>query len=362
MRVRLTCLLASACLLCGPGPARAILIETGPNQRVAGYLVSGEKDAKRITVRVQTPDGKSKEQDFDITKVKIIHKVDQERLGKLTKDNPRGYFDYAQQLAKIADDPEATDLALRLYLIAAYLEPAKRGPDCLQHMSALAARPADADRFRAMAFLLDAKSNQALLQADAGRTAPKAARNELQYFCKALRHYRNGEIKDAIKAARQPGVDRYFTIAPGLMDRERFVKVCNDANCTQCGKSGVQPCAACNGTGRMTPAGPQIQPGVIQVCTKCNGKGVQKCPSCNGSLLNKGYSDDYLEDVLRAEVWALDQLLPSQPDTSKSVRGGSWYSALNRGDRAPAPSLSLETITEYDPRECIFRNGKWVAP
>ena len=32
------------------------------------------------------------------------------------------------------------------------------------------------------------------------------------------------------------------------------------------------------------------------------------------------------------------------------------------GGLAPLPSLDLETLTEFDPRKCVFRDGKWTEP
>src|SRR5947208_1573971 len=101
-------------LLLGPASGWSIdLIETGPSKRqVRGFLVS--EDAKQISVRIKLPSGKDRVEKFELAKIKIIHKVDRERLEKLSKDNPKAYKDYAEQLAQKKTDPEAAELAMRL--------------------------------------------------------------------------------------------------------------------------------------------------------------------------------------------------------------------------------------------------------
>src|SRR2546425_1111838 len=108
-----------------PTAARAILIETAPGVRVGGYFV--RDDGKKLSVRLRTADGKEKVNDYDRTRIKIIHQVDRNRLEKLATDNPKAYRDFAQELTKQTADPEAKDMAMRLFLIAAYLDPQQLG-------------------------------------------------------------------------------------------------------------------------------------------------------------------------------------------------------------------------------------------
>ncbi len=355
MRFRLTFLTLSACLFLCHASASAILIETGPQQRMGGYLVG--EDAKQITVQFKAPDGKEKVQTFDRAKIKIIHKVDPLRLEKLSRDNPKGYQDYAKELAREKADPEAVELALRLYLIAAYLDTPQLARSCLLSMSELAPGPAEGRRYRALAFLLDSSGDPTLLQGEKVKAAPlaameaKAAPTPLARFQKALERYRTGEIKKAKDDANEKGVADYFKKA-GL-DQRRFFQACDDAVCAKCKKTGLLSCTACNGKGR-TPD----QFGGTQPCATCNGKGKQKCPTCDGTGLTP-FPEDYLRTILKAEVWALEQIVTVEPIAKKAPL--SWDNALNRQQTA-VPLLTLETITPHDPRQCLFRNGKWVTP
>jgi hypothetical protein len=337
-------------------PAGAILIETAPNQRVGGFFE--REDANRIYVRIKLPDGKDKVQAFEKTKIKILHRVDRDRLEKLTKDRPKAYRDYAEELATKKTDPEAVEVALRLFLIAAYLDPPNLGRNCLMSMSSLAATPAEQRKYRAMAYLLDPKSDQSLLKLEPVQVGPptspegKAAAKALSEFQKALKNYRSGQIKAAREYSNEKGVSEYFRRA-GLGDHKTFLQACTDLNCTKC-KTGAITCATCSGKG-TTIEGFEMRP-----CAACSGKGKQKCSTCDGTSLT-AVPEDYLKAVLRAEIWALDQMLPADVAPPKKTADGSWSRALHN-QQSPIPQLALEMITEFDPRQCAYRNGKWTLP
>jgi hypothetical protein len=354
MRSRLILLASFVMFVLVPAQAWPIVIETGPKQRVGGFLV--EEDAKQVTVKIVAADGTSKNEKFERAKIKIIHKVDVERLQKLSKDRPKLYRDYAEELAEVKDDPEARELALRLFLIAAHLDSAKLGRSCLVSMSNIATRSADARKFRAMAYLLDPKADVDLLKIEPPKTAPvatpaaKAATKALIDFEKALKYYRNGQVKQAKDYANEKGVADYFTKS-GLGDHRSFLQACSDVNCTKC-KAGSMTCASCMGKGMITDKfGFGMQP-----CTTCSGKGKQKCTSCGGSGMNE-VSEDYLKAILRAEVWALEQIL----NTDTGVKKGGW-DVPRQSDQAAVSMLTLETITSFDPRKCVYRNKEWVLP
>jgi hypothetical protein len=38
-----------------------------------------------------------------------------------------------------------------------------------------------------------------------------------------------------------------------------------------------------------------------------------------------------------------------------------WSLSAAGAENRPARTLTLETLTEFDPRLCLFRDGKWVA-
>jgi hypothetical protein len=335
-----------------PASAWAILIESGGVQ-IGGYFVSD--DGKTLKMRV-ADGGSEKQMSFERAKIKIIHQFDRSRLETLDKNAPKGYADLAESLAVHKADPEARNVAMRLFLIAAYLDKGPLGAKCLLRMSALTGSPAEARRCKAMAFLLDPSADASMLRVEAVKPQPlnKAQIGALQDLLKALQFYRTGELRLAKEVAERKGMDAMFNAAPGLASPAAFQQRCNDAFCTECKKTkGQAKCTLCKGTGRtVNDFGQQ------QLCTKCKGKGITACEACDGQGANQAVIDENLPVILKAELWALDRLSGG----GNAKRGdGSWTSVIQsrQGQTSPAGSLSLETITEFDPRNCVYRGGVW---
>lgn len=290
-------------------PAWAILIveQTPGAVPVGGYLVSN--DGKTLRMKMLLPDGKEKIKDYELSKIDIIHQIDANRLKKLDKNDPKAYYDYAEELAnkKLDADPEAKDTARRLFLIAAYLDRRQFGQGALLGMSSLAGTEAEARRCRAMAFLLDPKDD-----ADALKPAPmpKAPTGALQDFEKALQSYRTGQIANAKKLANAKDMDMDFSKAAGGIDKATFLQWCTDAD----GLTGNPP-------------------------------------------------EDRMRRILMAELWVIDQL--PHGDTGDKTNAGEtkWSSILQARQIKPVSLLSLETIADdIDPRKCLYLDGKWVVP
>ena len=351
-------------VLGAPGPARSILIELGPKNRVGGFLI--DQDATTLFIRVRMPDGKEVERQYEKAKVKIIHQVNRERLAKLSNENPKAYLDYAQELAGQTADPEAVETAKRLFLIAAHLDAPQFGRTSLLAMSSLAATPAEARKYRALAFLLDASADAGLLKNEVAKTAPapgpetKQQANALRDFQMALRYYRTGQVQSAKDYAKHDGVEKYFSLAPGMMDQKSFAQACTDALCTSCRGKATVKCSACNGTKRVM--GPF---GQLEFCETCKSQGKSlgfvKCSECDGTGVNQNYSEEQLRITLRGELWALDQLAGAAKSKQRSGET-SWSSILQARELAPVPVLRLESISDFDPRQCLYRKGVWLAP
>ncbi|MBM4069232.1 MAG: hypothetical protein FJ271_09845 [Planctomycetes bacterium] len=342
-----------------PPAARAILIEAGGMQ-VGGYVISN--NGMTLKIRVIGPDGE-KNLEFERAKIKIIHQLDRTKLEKLSKDQPQGYADLAEAFAAHKQDPEARDVAMRLFLIAAYLDQKQFAARSLMRMSLLAASPEEARRCKAMAFLLDPTMDATALRVAAVKPPAKAQSGPLQDFLKTLQHFRAGQV-DRLKQAKEMSerLNKLFAAAPGIGSQASFQRLCNDAFCSTCGRRGVIKCSLCKGTGvSVSDFGQQ------QLCTKCKGKRlpgfkftVTTCDVCDGQGVNQAIIDENLRNVLRAELWALDQLAGG---ANAGKRGeASWSSVIDTRQVSPAGTLSLETITEFDPRKCVYRGGVWVAP
>jgi hypothetical protein len=346
-----------ACFVVGASSAKAILIETG-GVRVGGYLVS--EDDKKLTIRTLTPEGEEAVKEYPRDKIKVLHQLDAKRLTELSSDKPKAYRDYADELARQDADPEARYMARRLYLIAASLDKKNLGVSCLVRLSALAGSPAEARRCRALAYLFASKAEGKVLLVE-GKAAkpPRPSADALRDFTKALQAYRAGKVKLADDIAGRKGMDAIFQLAPVNLDVKSFRRMCTDANCATCKATGRVQCTACLGKGVV-----RNMFGVFERCTTCNGKKVITCAVCDGRGVTPDLSNDTLRTLLGAELWATEQLLGGAvvADKKKSADNKSWSAVLQRRRLNPVLPLSLETITEFDPRKCHYRDGSWVVP
>lgn len=335
------------------------IVETGFKTPIRGFVV--REDAKKVSIRVSTPDGKdAPPRDFERSKITIIHQLNRDRLGKLSKEDPKAYRDYADELAKKDTDPEAKETALRLFAIAASLEPQQYGASCLLKMSSLASTPAEARKYRAMAFLLDPKGDPSVLKKEVVKPVQatpqtKAQTVALTNFQQALRFYRNGEPLAAKESAKRDGVDKYFGLAPGMMDQKSFMQSCMDSGCVACRLKKYVTCTICKGNGSFNDFG------FIDRCSVCNGTGRLKCTGCDGTGVGHT-SDDQLRIIIRAELWAVEQLSGGEATPKKGSDDNKWSAILQTRQLSPVPVLRLETITEFDLGKCIYRNGNWMAP
>jgi hypothetical protein len=355
MPVRRFCLGLVIGLLCSTSVASAILIETDAG-RVGGFVLND--DGTNLKISISTPDGQEKVGEYLHAKIKVLHQLDVKRLEGLTPDNPKAYFDYAEELARQEADPEAGYTAMRLYLIAAHLAPTKFGSRSLLGMSTLAKTPAGARKYRAMAFLLDPKADAEILKAEVVKPAPSAQFQDraLRDFTKALQLYRAGQINLASETAKHEGVDKIFSKAPGKIDLKTFLQWCIDASCQTCRADGTVICPMCRGSGiALNNLGRRVG------CPTCKAKKRVPCPDCGGTHVRDSLPDDVLRVVYQCELWAVDRQGVGANVGRKEARDTkSWSAVLQSRQLSPILPLSLETITRFDPRKCRYRNRQWV--
>ena len=337
-------------------PASAILIDTGTG-KVGGFVLND--DGTKLKISIPTRDGEDKVGEYLYADIKILHRLDVKRLEGLSKDNPKAYRDYAEELALQKDDPEARYVAMRLYLIAAYLAPKEFGSSSLLRMSALASKPAEARKLRAMAYLLDPKAGDAIVEEDSGKPAQPAPlpAGALEDFTKALQFYRSGQIKLASETAKHDGVDTIFSMVPGKIDLKTFLQWCTDANCTTCRADGTVVCPNCQGKGVVVNMFRQYER-----CPTCKGKKRVRCPDCGGTHVRDPLPSTALRAVLRCELWAIGRQGGWDNRGNKDAADTKSWSAVVQSRRlSPVLPLSLETIASFDPSKCRYRNRKWVA-
>jgi hypothetical protein len=334
--------------------APAILIETDPG-RVGGFVL--DDDGTKLKIRIPMPDGQEKVEEYFHAKIKIIHQLDTKRLEGLSPNNLKAYCDYAAELARQEADPEARVTAMHLYFIAAKLAPEKFGYGSLLSMSALANTPAEARKYRAVAFVLNPKAGAEILKMEAVKPSLPAQfpARALEDFIKALQLYRAGQTVKAKETAKRDGVDKIFPIAPGNIERKDFIQWCDNATCTTCRTNGTVVCPTCKGSAYVVNGFNK------QLCSTCNGKRRIPCPDCDGTHVRDPLPDDVLRLVLRCELWAMDlREGGSKAGWNDATDAKSWSSVLQSSRMYRVLPLSLETITGFDLRKCRYRNRMWV--
>jgi hypothetical protein len=294
-------LVAVCVLLCSHAKA-AVVILKGSNQPVVGYLV--KQDERTVTLREVLPGGKSREMTFNRGQIdELIVTVSRERLTSLDPSQSRGYLEYAEELAEKQRDPEARETAVRLYAIVA-----ARGNDALRRSAllgliALAHTPEEERRLRAAAYLFDPAHNESLLSSApaVAATLPRALMDDL---LTALRLIRQGKGTQARLILEKPAVRGEAVRVSSIVSLDELAELC----------------------------------GVSQL------------------------NNQQLLRVLRAET-ALEEIKLGR-NASGEVGGeaSQWSAVLKPGGMRPQPVVSLQTLTEFDPAECLFRGGKWIKP
>ena len=293
--------LAATLLIASDSAFAIVIYKKGSNKPIAGPVI--RQNGNEVVVREETSTGV---RDVIVPRSEIedlIETVSLERLAELNPSRPQEYREYAEELAEKKLDPEARQMAVRLFQIAAWLDPTKTGHGALLGLVAIARPGEEEARFRAAAYLFDPRHNKALLgQVSVPANASKEA-DPAQALLEALRQLRRGHDQQARTALAPPAVSEELAAYSGILTREEFLAACAARN----------------------------------------------------------LSDEQLRKVLELEL-ALDSRLHAGADKPEETTLASWNDAIRMGKLSAIPSLRFERLTEFDPRECVFRQGKWQRP
>ena len=281
---------------------------------VRGYFVS--ENAQGVILRVKGTDGKLSDRFISRESIDIVLRpVDERRLAALHPDRPREYRDYAEELSEKRVDPEARETSLRLYLMAAYLAPEELGKSALLGMTPLARNPTEVRRIRALAFMLDPERDQKLLKSVAASSEAAVETQvsespQVNLLLRALELLRRGRHQEANRLIRRPGIAELLDEHGDILTFEEFIEACADR-----ASRGPEP------------------------------------PS---SLVAR---------ILKLELRLLDgRFGDGASDVTSDVSGPTlgWGELAPEQYRDVITELSLETLTEFDPRENLYRDGRWV--
>jgi hypothetical protein len=275
-----------------------VVFERGKTQPTIGRLV--RQDERSVVIQWEGPDGQAITREILRSEIEeLLIVVSEQRLQALRPEDPAAYRDYAEELAVKRKDPDALSTSLRLYLIAAHLAPETLGHSCLLGMVALARDPAEQRRFRAMAYLLDPHHDRNVLKS----TPDQASETDdagRSGLLRAVQAMRRGQRRVAMQLLDREPVQNEFEKYEDVISIEQF----------------------------------------------------------------RSLKDEIPPPLLR-RLLTLEWILSREQDTGDSPfsdRSTSWSQIAQRRELAPAVPLSLETLTEFDPRACVYQQGAWVRP
>lgn len=138
----------------------AIVVVTDNGRvEVRGYEVT--RSESTLVVEALNPDGTRERRTFDLTDpdVQVIDSINRGDLEQLDPNNPRGYFDLAARLEAKVSDPEVHDLVVRLFIIAAHLDPDNLSVQGFRYLAFRGRSIDETRRFNAMLRAIDTSGN-----------------------------------------------------------------------------------------------------------------------------------------------------------------------------------------------------------
>ncbi|MEO2008452.1 MAG: hypothetical protein ABGX22_07145 [Pirellulaceae bacterium] len=295
-----------AMMMAGPREARGVtIVLKGSDKPIYGFVV--KEEPTQILVRQVTLSG-SRVVPIQRKDIEFINQpYDVDRLVTLSPDQPDAYRRYAEELVEQKVDPEARELATRLFLLAAYWDGERLGRSCLLGLSDLATTASQKERCRALAYLMDTEHDRSLLE-DVVEERPQVEEPESNQKT-ALRTLVVALERGRVRQAQ--GIAKRSSPQALLASYQQF----------------------------LTPE--ELE---LALATPENGE----------------FSKVLRTRLLRLRYELIAQDLGSRKRLeSRPTR--KWHIALlNPDNQEPVRSLTLEGITPYDPQQCLYRDGEWV--
>lgn len=265
---------------------------------IHGKLVKKEVD--NYTIRVVSEANEVRDELIPIRDVQqTIENVSQERLEMLSPERPQEYREYAEELAAKRLDLEARETAIRLYLIAGWLDRDKLGRSSLLGILNLARSAKEERKFRAAAALLDPRISLTE-RVEPTATSDATAAPDLARAMKLLRNNRAPQAKTILE---KPDVEKLLSSYRRIFPKAEL----------------------------------------------------------NLALASKELSPRHLQQTLLLEL-AVESLASPAPVSSDTSRVPLSWTREIQADPAAIEALDWQVLTEFDPRESVFHDGKWQKP
>jgi hypothetical protein len=284
---------------CTPSLASAdVLLLRGGGEPVVGTII--RQDDERVVVRVPSGEGRTRDEIHRRTEIeRIIETVSADRLARLDPARPEEYRDYAEELMARRADATARDTAIRLLVIAAWHDRERLARGTLLGMIALARSPEEEEKFRAAFYLVDPRATREVLKSSRiAATDDHAAAAEL---LQALRLLRTGRGPSARSIVEKPAVSKLLEGYSRILTRAEF----------------------------------------------------------NAASTQAVLSPSQLRQSLLLELEMESLVAPVAGEVS-APPALAWSRQLQGKGNAAVPTFDLESLTEFNPREALYRNGKWV--
>jgi hypothetical protein len=303
-RIEIACAAALALLMIASPASAVVIYRKGEDKPVMGFLLS--QDPQRVVVGVPTAKGRQQEIVIPRSDIsRMIETVDRERLASLSHENPAAYRDYGEELSEKRQDPEARQTAIRLFLIAVWLDP-ELTRSAMLGMIRLARNEREEAKFRALAYLLDEDHDRSLLKPPQTTVeAPSDLSAEQRANIRRLLQYLRQDRPDQAR--------RLLADHPEIMrNLEQFDEVVSTAEIQSAARGGF--------------VGPSLVSKLVE-----------------------------LEVALSESPATVEVETPREP-------AASWSEGRRINGFRPLPVIKLETVTEFNPRASVYRNGRWVDP
>lgn len=288
-----------------PRTDAAVIYLKNQDAPVVGYLE--QMNDETVALRQVATDGEEnlvtiRRDEID----ELILAEDGARLGALSPTEIADYRDYAEELAARRIDPEAIDLAIRLYLITAYRGDAQLQQSAFRGLIDIARNGEEEARFRAIAFRTFPDRNRTMLVKTKTKTTTVDSltprqRRDLE---DAIRLLRSGQSGAAANLARTDSVSRSFSVFESTLTFDAFLNACQ----------------------------------------------------------RRELPDGIVEKLIAAEIMLLEASnITIGPVEPSEMSKESWGQTVLRAPGA-MELVTLFNLTEFDPRLCAYRNGEWALP
>lgn len=278
--------------------ADTLFLKTG--QRIFGVVV--EQNTTTIVFDEWQDGTAARRQTYSRSDVTtLVVSASPATLQKLNPNQPRAYWELAELLLPQRQDPVTRELTIRLLIIALHYGNDSLRTSCFEGLIELARTADEMKRFRALAHVMAPDKNWLQpVPSQANDNGPKSLTGQRQRECyNAIRNLRLGNRSAVLSYLSNPR-----QVAEDLAG---FKHICTPAELNR------------------WAAAPDLKTAWI------------------GKLLE-------IELTLASEAPVTDPALTNH---------WSYLSAWSEG---PFEAASVQTVTEFDPKQSLFRNGQWTRP